>query len=299
MSFNAMKFESRDGHRIADAVFFTVGFLFIYTQLFRLPFTPIYFEGDHLITITNAVRMMGGEIMYRDFFHLTPPGAEYVYETFFGIFGQKIWVLNFVIFLLGMAQLWLTWFLSKKVLSGYFIYVPSIVFFVIGFRSFLVDGSHRLFSVILVLAAVAILFGGRTVKRLAVAGILCGAASFFVQTRGLVGVVGIGAFLIWENYADGFDLKRLVRSCLALGLPALAVVGISHLWLIYQAGFDNYWFSLVTFLYRHYPNDPLAKSSAYLAEFPKISDYFAAYGTGERRCLGTFGLRSRCSFVIC
>ncbi len=31
--------------------------LFIFLQLFRLPFTPILFEGDHLVHMSNAWRM--------------------------------------------------------------------------------------------------------------------------------------------------------------------------------------------------------------------------------------------------
>ncbi len=56
-----------------DAVFFAAAILFIYAQLFEFPFTPIYFDGDHLIPISNAMRMLDGEIIYKDFFILRRP----------------------------------------------------------------------------------------------------------------------------------------------------------------------------------------------------------------------------------
>lgn len=247
-----------------DAIFFAASFIFIYSQLFQFPFTPIYFEGDNLVSVSNTIRMLDGEVIYLDFFHLTPPGAELVYAALFSVFGVKVWVLNAVILLLGLAQVALLWFFSRKTLTGIFVYLPAAVFLVIGYRQYGIDGTYRLFSVIGVLLAVAVLFDKRTFRNLFIAGCLCGLASFFVQTRGVVGIAGIALFLLWENYSDGFDLGRLAKNVLMLTLPFALVVVLTHSYFAWQAGFDNYYFALVEFLQKHYGNDPLAKTSAYL-----------------------------------
>lgn len=247
-----------------DAIFFAAAFIFIYSQLFQFPFTPIYFEGDNLVSVSNTIRMLDGEIIYLDFFHLTPPGTELVYTALFSVFGVKVWVLNAVILLLGLAQVALLWFFSRKTLTGIFVYLPAAVLLIIGYRQYGIDGTYRLFSVIGVLLAVAVLFDKRTFRNLFIAGCLCGLASFFVQTRGVVGIAGIALFLLWENYSDGFDLKLLGKNALMLTLPFALVVVLTHSYFAWQAGFDNYYFALVEFLQKHYGNDPLAKTSAYL-----------------------------------
>ena len=268
-----------------DAVFFVTAFVFIYSQLFQFPLTPIYFEGDNLFSVSNALRMLDGEVIYRDFFHLTPPGAELVYEMLFTAFGVKIWVLNLVILFLGMVQVWLLWFFSRKTLTGMLVYLPTALTLVIGYRSFGIDGSYRLFSVSFVLLAVVVLFNRRIRRNLIIAGVFCGLASFFVQTRGLVGVAGISFFLLWENYRQGFSLKELVKSGLFLTLPFAAVVLLTHSYFAWQAGFDNYYFAMVEFLQKHYKNDPLGGIGSYLSDlsiFQSFLDQYSATGAISR-----------------
>lgn len=256
-----------------DIVFFAAVFIFVYSQVFQLPCTPIYFEGDNLVSVSNAMRMMGGEVIYKDFFHLTPPGAEIFYSALFSVFGVKIWVLNATIVILGMSLAWLLWFFSRRFFSGWLVYLPAAIFFIIGFRAFLIDGSYRLFSVAFVFAAVAAIMAKTSRINLAAAGVLCGLATLFVQPRGVLGVVAISIFLLWENYSMGFDLKDLVKRGFILVAPFIITVVLTQGYFVYQAGFDNYYFSLVTFLQKHYPNDPLAKKSAYFTEIPDIGGF--------------------------
>ena len=59
-----------------DAAFFLAAFVFLYTQLFQLPFTPYYFEGDHLLPVRHVpatpsgihalgIATPGGEVVIR------------------------------------------------------------------------------------------------------------------------------------------------------------------------------------------------------------------------------------------
>lgn len=262
-----------------DILFFVVATLFIYSQVFQFPFTPIYFEGDHLVPVSDAMRMLDGEVIYRDFFHLAPPGTELFYEGLFALFGVRIWILNAAIVLLGFAQLFLLWYFAKKTLNGYLVYLPAIIYLIVGFRQFGIDGSYRLFSVVCVLSAVAVLTGGRTARRLVAAGVFCGLASFFVQTRGVVGLAGIGAFLMWEHFRRGPDLRPFLRDSSFLAIAFLATVASSHAYFLWNAGVENYYFCLVEFLYAHYPNDPLAKTSSIFSDLPDFHRYETAYST--------------------
>ena len=256
-----------------DALFFAAAFVFIYTQLYEFPFTPIYFDGDQLIPISNAMRMLDGEVIYRDFFHFAPPGAELVYAGLFSIFGVKIWVVNFVILILSLVQIWLLWFFSRRVLFGVNVYLPALIFLTIGFRQMGIDGSYRLFSVVLVLAGVAIQLNGRTMRNILIAGSLCGLASFFVQPRGVVGIAGIALFLAWENYSDGFEFRKLAKNGIGLVLSFASVVIFTQIYFAWQGGFDVYYFDIVTFLHKHYPHDPLNNQFAYFSDVPGFFKY--------------------------
>lgn len=261
----------------SDAVFFAAAFVFLYTQLFQFPNTPYYFEGDHLISVSNALRMLGGEVIYRDFFHLASPGVEVWYWAMFSVFGVRIWVLNFTILILSLAQTAIIWHFSRRILDGLLVFLPAAIFLIAGFRLFLIDGAYRLFSLSLVLAAVVVIFEKRNVRTLITAGAICGLASFFMQPRGLMGVAGISLFLCWENYRNGFEIRTLARNVLSVLVPFLLVFAALHSYFIFQAGFDNVYFSLVTFLREHYPNDPLARPTAFLADFPDLSRFLETY----------------------
>ena len=260
--------------RPADLVFFIGVLVFLFTELFQLPLTPIFFEGDHLISVTNALRMLNGEVIYKDFFHLTTPGTELLYCGLFAIFGAKIWILNAVILLLGMVQVWLIWYFSRLLLSGALRYLPSVVFLVIGYRVYGIDGSYRIISVIFVLFAIAVLYHCKTNLALAAAGVLCGLSTFFAQPRGFSGIAAIGCFLIWEAYRDRSGLKRLIMDACYLGVPFVLTVIATQSYFVWQAGFEKYYFCLITFPTVYYPSDPLAKFSSYLSDFPDLRVYF-------------------------
>jgi hypothetical protein len=260
----------------ADVIFFLLVLGFLYTQLFQFPFTPYYFEGDNLLPISNAMRLLGGEVIYRDFFHLTPPGTELWYASLFTLFGVRIWVLNFTILLLNMGVAWFAWHFSRQFFTGLLVYLAPAIFLILGFRLFYIDGSYRLFSVLFAFAAIAVLMKGRQPRNLVLAGVSCGLASFFVQPRGVVAIAGISLFLIWEHFRREPLGKSLVKTGLLLLLPFLTTIAVTHAYFVWAAGFDNYCFSLVTFLQKHYPHDPLNRG-VFLDDLPDFGQYLSIY----------------------
>ena len=140
-----------------DLAFLGFVTVFLYLQLFILPAIPVYVENDQLLPISNAMRLLDGEVMYRDFFHFAPPGTELYYAAAFSLFGTKVWVVNATVFLLGLAQLLILFILSKRIFSKIYCYLPALIYFVIGFRLWGIDGSYRLFSVVFVMAAALVL----------------------------------------------------------------------------------------------------------------------------------------------
>lgn len=263
---------------VAYAIFIAA---FIYLQLFILPLTPVYVEGDQLLPVSNAMRILNGEVMYRDFFHISPPGAEYYYATLFSVFGIKIWVLSATVFLLAIGQLLLLIALSKQILEGIYVYLPGLLYFVIGFRPYGIDGSFRLFSVVFVLSAALVVSRKRTPTLLFAAGALCGIASFFVQTRGLLGIGAIGLFLLWTHFRQGIKFRALLRDWLCAGGSFLLVIVLTQIYPASAGGFDNYFFANVTFVKDHYRSDTLSNFLAYFTDLPSLKSYVETYGTGH------------------
>ncbi len=279
-----MHLEVDEGHRTLsltrkDLVFFFLAFLFLYLQLFQFPFTPYYFPGDHLIHISVGMRLLDGEVLYRDVFQITPPGTELWYAIFFAIFGLKVWILNFTILALNLALVWLAWYFSRQLFDGWLIYLAPAIMMIVGFRLFFIDGSYRLFSVVFAFAAVGVLMRSRTLPGLIAAGVLCGLSSFFGQHRGVMALAGIGLFLIWEHFRQPGTRQDLLKKGAVLAASFALTIFLTQAYFAFSAGIDNYYFSLVGFLQKHYGSDPLSNGAAMFADLPDLGQYLQIYST--------------------
>ncbi len=264
-------------HR-STVLFISLAAFFLYFQLFRFSATPILFEGDHAVHLSNAWRMYLGEIPFRDFFLFTFPGTELYYLFLFKLFGVKIWILNATIFFLMISLSAVGLYFSRRLLKGWAVYLPVAIFLVVGFRPLGIDGSHRFFSVLAVLIAVAVIFSRRTSSRLFLSGILCGLASCFTQPRGLVGLAAIVFFLAFETYSAKQSLSSFIRMAFWTVLPFALIVGLTSFYFIFSAGFDTFYFSTFIFPVKHYPADVWNNTGAFLRDVPAFRDTsFPAY----------------------
>jgi hypothetical protein len=96
--------------RMPTAAWFgVVAALFYYLNNFMLPSTPVWNRSsDTAVPLTNAIRMVQGQVIYRDFFHFLPPGPELVYVSLIRIAGMHAWMFNAIDCLLGIVLSWLT-----------------------------------------------------------------------------------------------------------------------------------------------------------------------------------------------
>ena len=182
------------------AVFLSISFLYLYATLFLLPATPIFFENDHFIQMYDSVRMLDGEVLYKDFFQFTFPGTEVWYLLLFKIFGQRIWLLNATIVLLGLSITSAILAISRRLMSGMYVYIAPAIFLFFGFRWYGMDGGHRLFSCLFATLAISVLIEKVTWQKSLAAGSLCAMAAFFTQNRGIGIFAGIAVFLICEFF---------------------------------------------------------------------------------------------------
>jgi hypothetical protein len=288
MSMDAAAGDKRWGS--TDMLFFLGTFVFAYLHLFRLPATPIYFDGDTLVPVSNAVRMLSGEAIFKDFFHFVAPGADLLYATLFYLFGSSVWVVNGVVLGLTMLQVWLLWIFARRVLNGAAVYLPALIFLVLGFRQFGIDGSQRLMSVVLAFAAVAAIAAKRDGITLVLAGVLAAGGSFFQQQRGVLVAAGILVFLLWEWRSDNRPLKDLIRSAAMLAGSFLITTALFHAFFLWNVGIGDYYYSMVGFISSSYRSDRFNNSTAYLADLH-------AYAAAAMESRNPLSAASRLTFI--
>ncbi len=266
--------SSEVGQRVSvgRAAWFLLGGLgFLYLNLFILPHIPIFLAEDPQIYLANATRMLEGQVIYRDFFQLTPPGAELIYVALFKLFGPRAWIPNAVLLLLGLILAWLSVEISKKVVKGWAAFLPGLLFFTFAFRIWFSGSTHNWYSTAAVMGAMIMILERRTPVRLVGAAAFCGLASFFTQTRGVVAVLGFAVFLLWEGARKGRGWRTLLESEVYLFGAFLVTIGAANAYFVQKAGLKRFLDCTVLFVIRYFPSDSTYNSlKAYTADLPEL-----------------------------
>lgn len=266
----------------------------LYFQAFLWPHIPIYQGSSSPIFMLDAVRMLHGETIYKDFFELTLPGAPVFYALMFKLFGIKIWISSATFLFLGVALVIAGWQISRAVLDGPMACLPALVFVAFGFTTER-DPTHHWFSALAVLIALALLIRDRTPGRLAAAGACCGLATLFTQNTGVAAALGIALFLVLDGRKQKHQWGRIGREVAWLAGGALAIALPAALWLISLVSFKRLFYCTVLFPLRYfhdwYWNQPQAVLSEIpdfhsLLELPALAVWAAMYFIVSYGCLG-------------
>ena len=251
--------------------FLLVCFASLYLQLFLLPQTPLALPGDGTIFINNALRMLDGEVIYRDFFQLTTPGTELLFFICFRLFGAGVAVYNVIVMLTGLSLAALNVIIARRVISGWLSLLPTLLLLTFQFR-FERTGSHHWFSMLLVMAALAVMIERRTARRLMAAGALCGLAACFTQHRGVLALAGLAAFVVWEQrrMKSGWRALLQAEASLMAAFSCVAITALSYF--ISQAGLRRFIECTIIFPAKYYSgtywmNNP----GVYLSDLPLLA----------------------------
>jgi hypothetical protein len=229
------------------------GSLYLLLTLFTPGGTPYLLGGDELGFWMNAQRLLHGEFIYQDFFEFTPPGTDLIYLAAFKLLGSQVWVTNVVILLLGTALGWSCFRLSRLIMPPPPAALAAAAFLIFDFGKWL-DGTHHWFSMLAVMAALAVLLQSTTSARLLICGALLGVASFFTQTRGVTAAMGVAAYLVWQR----FQVRQSWSDCLKR--QSLLVVSFLVAWavlsgyFIVKVGIWRLWYFQVTFVREYMRN---------------------------------------------
>jgi len=244
------------------ALSFAGAFAFLYLRTFLLPATPFAISGDQNLFFARALRLLHGQVMYRDFFEMVTPGTELLYAAGFRLFGVHAWEMAAWSIAIGLALCSVITSIASKMFRGPLILLPALLFLIFDFNSGL-DLTHHWFSTLFVLAAADVLMGGMRLRRIFAAGALCGIATLFTQTQGGLAFLALAVYILWfRRYRTA---KRSVPMQLAaLTLPFALILFCVLGYYVYRAGFNTVFFDIVVFPVR------FLKSQGYFFQIRQI-----------------------------
>jgi hypothetical protein len=227
-----------------------LAFLACYLSLFLFPHTTLLTWSDQLGYATKGVRILGGELPYRDFFEFLTPGTDLVYALLFRLLGVGPWMPNLVMCVLAaITVLAMTW-CAPRLVRGWYVVLPAAL--TIGtVISGATDATHHWFSTLAALGAVCVLFSGRSLGRVAAAGAFCGLAASFTQTKGTLVTVALLAYFLWIGLREKDRTGLWWRRSLLLCGAAIAAFAAINGPLIYQAGLARWAWDVIVFPLRY------------------------------------------------
>ena len=232
------------------AVLLFVVSAYLYANLFVLPKTPILRSGDQTYFWTDGQRMLFGERPYQDFFQFTPPGTDVFFFALFDWLGPRIWVTNIAILVLGAALCWVCLMIACQIVSLWSALLATLLFLTLVYAK-LLNATHHWLSMLLILSAVRVAMGGSHSARIAIVGLLLGAAAFFTQTHAFAALLAYSLFLMWQRsrMRESWFLLSQRWAILAVSFVALCI--ICNAYFLVTVSIKQIWYCQVTFVLRY------------------------------------------------
>jgi hypothetical protein len=258
--------------QVSGAIAATGAVLFLYLRNFLVLGTPFVAVGDQNQFFARAVRIVRGQVPYRDFFAFVTPGTEYLFAAGFRVFGVHAWVISAWSVVTGFAFCWLLAYFAGHILPAALRFLPALLFLVFVYNGS-PDLTHHWFSTLAALSAAAVLMPGVTLPRIAAAGMLCAAATLFTQTEGVAAFIAIAVYLVWLARWGASEVRArpsFVLPLVALFLPFAAVLGVVLGLLARAAGLRTLFFDLVLFAPRYLSSVKIKSNGNYMGQFPPL-----------------------------
>ena len=254
---------------------------YLYLSLFTLQGTPYLLSGDQVYFWTGGQQILNGQILYRDFFQYTTPGADLVFAAFFRVFGASIWVTNLVVLVLGVVTACVGFSVSRKLMRVEMAAICAALFLTLIYGKAL-NATHHWFAALLILIAVGVSMENLSTKTIAVSGAMLGLAAFFNQAHGGAALIGFAAFLLFRGARAERPRIEAARMLAVLVLFFLLVLTASMAYYVATAGFDRVWYCLVTVVFEYVgkyssPAAGLPYVASTSRDLPKAMPYFAIY----------------------
>lgn len=197
---------------------------------------------DEGSTAAQALRILNGDLIYRDFFTVVTPGSYYTVASLFQIFGEQLMVLRWAALVSGLGIVLVTLAIGRRISSWPFAAAAALMTTVWGW--FLITPNFYSLQAAL-LALIALFFhlrdtAGPRTRWVVLAGVMTGLTALVKQNVGAYVAVGLLASM-WVSRA--FDTTLDVRGRLrrsALFLAGIAIPALPTLLYLIAAGAGPY-----------------------------------------------------------
>jgi len=188
---------------------------------------------DEGSTAAQAMRIVNGELVYRDFFTVVTPGSYYTVAWLFRMFGESLMVLRWAALVTGLGILLITLTVGRRVMVWPFAAAAGLLTTVWGW--FMVTPNfYSLEAALLSLVALACyVYGAPSWRWMIAAGIAAGATAMVKQNVGAYTAAGlfitIWASRLFDTEADWRGrMKMSGQLIVGIAVPVMATL----LWLV-------------------------------------------------------------------
>ena len=108
--------------RYVYAVFLLIFLYFLFFSIFRIN------DCDEGYILTASMRILNGELPYKDFFLHTPPLTYYAVAAVFKIFGQQLIAGRILTVIIGLLIALLLYLISRRIMSLAYALIPPLIF---------------------------------------------------------------------------------------------------------------------------------------------------------------------------
>lgn len=227
-NFPAHVTEGKSGYNRADYVLAVACFL---ASLFVLItcWQTVGVQADESVYIYGALRLLGGEQIYHDFWVFNPPGIFFLIAAITKIFGRSLLAIRLVLFVVSSVVAALLYLLSRRFAGRTLSLLPPLLFVTAGVDLWPVSG-HQWYSTLIIVFSMFCIVGflhdrSRRVL-LFTGGVLAATVFLFQQPKGSSLLVSMGALLLLEPWligAERKDLKDSIRAVLLFSAGAVSV----------------------------------------------------------------------------
>ena len=233
---------------------------------------------DEGSTAAQALRIINGELIYRDFFTVVTPGSYYTVAWLLQIFGERLMVLRWTALVTGLLIVLVTMLVARRVMAWPFAAGAALMTTVWGW--FLVTPNYySLQAALLALLALACYLqraSGASEKWIVAAGVMTGLTALVKQNVGAYAAVALFAS-IWAArlFESRWDLRARLRAS-AMFVAGICIPVVPALLFLVVAGAGPY-------LYESWVYYPLTKyPERFALPYPAFFEPLPEHGTFER-----------------
>lgn len=229
-------------------------FLTCYFRTFVSVKVPVVLWGDQIGFFNDGSRMVLGQLPYRDYFKIVPPGTDLTYAVLIRAFGVRMWIPNLLMASLAALTALLLTLIASRLMRGPIILLPGLLL-----ASFILlastDATHHWFSTIAILAALLVMMDGISLPRIAAAGALSGVAACYTQSKGTMAIAAFVVYLVAHAGSQReMPSNGAWRNSLLLCGAAAVVFAAANVYFVQAAGLRTWLYCLAVYPLRYYPS---------------------------------------------